>query len=408
MTHDHRLATPVAVALNRRTVLQATALTLLGAGAATQSRAARAQEATPQPEAPAANGAFPVDVQLALHEIVERNLAATESPGALVGVWQPGHGEWQHAAGLADITTGRAVSLDDHVRIASNSKAFTATAVLQLVDDGLVGLDDPIETYVPGIPNGEEITVRQVLGMDAGIADYIAIPEITAEYAANPMMPMGPDEILAIIRSSTPDYAPGAEIRYSNSNYIVLGFLLEAVTGQTAEAAITERVITPLGLTGTSVPYTAFMPEPSMHGYFAENLGDPLIDVTRSNPRFPWTAGSIISTLADMRAWGEALAQGTLLSPETQAARETWRPFNPAAPGVAYGLGLLNFNGLIGHNGGIAGYSSWILHEPASGFTIVIVVNRAGEKGGTADPFLHDILALLLPGDLPSAATPTA
>jgi len=300
------------------------------------------------------------------------------------------------------------VTLEDHVRIASNTKTFVATVVLQLVDEGLVGLDDPLEDYVPGIPNGTTITVRQVLGMNAGIADFIAVPEITAEYATNPLISMTPDEILAWIRESEPDYVPGTQVRYSNSNYVILGFLIEAVTGRSPAKEIEARLIAPLGLTGTSFPLTPFMPQPAMHGYFAESLGDPLIDVTRSNPGFPWTSGAMISTLADMHTWVKALATGsTLLSAGTLSERNTWEGLVPNAP-VGYGLGILNFRGFLGHNDGIAGYSSWMLHSPANGFTVVIVVNRAGEKGGTADPFLREILELFPEVVAAPAAAPAA
>ncbi|MCA9879331.1 MAG: beta-lactamase family protein, partial [Thermomicrobiales bacterium] len=271
---------------NRRTLLHASAASVVASSlGATGLTATAAQESTPQDVIEG----FALETQLALHQIVERNLAATETPGVLIGVWYPGHGSWQHAGGIGNLETAAPVTLADHVRIASNTKTFVATVVLQLVDEGLVGLDDPIEDYVPGIPNGSEITVRQVLGMDAGIADYVTVPEIAHEYEVNPLISLGLDEILTWIRESTPDFAPGAEIRYSNSNYIILGFLIEAVTGKTPETEIQERLIAPLGLTGTSFPLTPSMPEPYMHGYFATEMGDPLIDVTRSNPRFPWT-----------------------------------------------------------------------------------------------------------------------
>ncbi len=323
--------------LNRRKLLQASAAGVLATGLGIASRPVAAQEATPVPQ-DVADG-FSPEIQLALHQIVERNLAATEAPGALVGVWYPGQGEWQHAAGLADLETGAPVTLDDHVRIASNTKTFVATVVLQLVDEGLVGLDDPIEDYVPGIPNGTTITVRQVLGMNAGIADFIAVPEIAAEYAANPLIAMTPDDILAWIRESTPDFVPGAQVQYSNSNYVILGFLIEAVTGKSPANQIATRLIAPLGLTGTSFPLTPTLPEPVMHGYFAENLGDPLIDVTRSNPSFPWTTGAMISTLADMHTWVKALARGSSCSRPRRWRRATpgarWSPTPRSAMGWA-------------------------------------------------------------------------
>jgi D-alanyl-D-alanine carboxypeptidase len=196
-------------------------------------------------------------------------------------------------------------------------------------------------------------------------------------------------------------------VAYSNSNYILLGFLIEAVTGQSPAAEIQRRIFDPLGMTASSFPLTAWMPEPAMRGYFAEALGDPLIDVTRSNPNFAWTTGAVISTLADMRTWAVALAEGTLLTPVTQQARLQTRSLVEGPVSVAYGLGVLTFGGLVGHNGGIPGYSSWMLHDPESGATIAIVANRAGERGGTSDPILHGVLALLFPDRFPQLA-PTA
>jgi D-alanyl-D-alanine carboxypeptidase len=394
--------------LSRRRLLQASAGGALATGLAAVSLPAAAQDATPIPQ-DVVEG-FSPEMQLALHQIVERNLAVTQAPGALVGIWYPGQGEWLHAAGIADLETAAPVTLGDHVRIASNTKTFVATVVLQLVDEGLIGLDDPIENYVPGIPNGTTITVRQVLGMTAGIADYVTVPEIAAEYQANPLIALSPEEILTWIRESTPDSVPGAETHYSNSNYIILGFLIEAVTGNSPAKEIATRLIAPLGLSGTSFPLTPTMPEPVMHGYFAENLGDPLVDVTRSNPDFPWTAGAMISTLADIHTWVTTLATGsTLLSAETLAERNTW---NSLGPGAGYGLGIISLRGFLGHNGGILGYSSWMLHNPDNGFTVVIVVNRANEQGGTADPILRDILQLfpevVAAPEVASAATPAA
>ena len=407
---DHGIARASARAwqrtLSRRQTLRAgaTAITVaLGAG-----RSVAAQEATP-PSPTSDEPAFPADVQLALHEIVDRRLAETDTPGVLVGVWFPGHGTWLHAGGIGDLTTGAPVRLDDHVRIASITKTFVATVVLQLVDEGLLGLDDPLEDYVPGVPNGAQITIRQVLGMDAGIADYIAVPELAQEYQVNPVIDFGPGQILEVIRESTPDFAPGDAVHYSNSNYILLGFVIAAVSGRSPEVEIKERILDPLGMAETSFPRTPVMPEPYMHGYFSAKLGDPLIDVTRSNPAFPWTAGAMISTLHDMRTWAIALADGSLLTPETHQTRLETRALTTAPTHLGYGLGVLTFNGLIGHNGGIPGYNSWLLHDPATELTLVIVVNLASETGGAADLFLRDMLELLLPdrfAPLQPVATP--
>ena len=399
--------------LPRRSLLRAGGVALAAPLIAAESMAAgiTAQEgATATPAGAgreAAEVPFPAETQLALEAIVDGAMAATMTPGALVGVWYPGQGTWTKAAGIGDLATGAPVTLGDHVRIASNTKTFVGVVVLQLVDEGEIGLDDPLERYVPGIPNGDEITIRQVLGMTAGVYNFVRDPRIAEGYAADPLLPFTPEDALAIIRDSSPDYAPGTSVQYSDSNYILLGFVVEAVTGRPLGQEIDERLVAPLGLTETTFPNTPEMPQPAMHGYAAAGLGDPLVDATASNPDVPWGSGAMVSTLADLKVWVEALATGALVTPETFAQQLAFTPF-PTVPGleVGYGLGLLTYNGLLGHNGGIVGYSSWMMHDPATGATLVIVTNRSGIEGGTADPIFGGITQLLFPDRFPPLAIP--
>lgn len=399
--------------LTRRAALQAGAVSLVTTALAAHglSFSADAQDASPAATAgspsPAGDAAFPPEQQLAMEAIVATSMAQTSTPGALVGVWYPGRGTWLHDAGIGDLTTAAPVTIDDHIRIASITKTFTATVVLQLVDEGKLGLDDHLEQFVPGIPNGDRITLRQVLGMTAGIFDYVADPEFAAAYDRDPLLPFSPSQAVGIIRRHAPDFPPGAQVQYSNSNYMLLGSIIEQVTGQAAGAVITDRIITPLGLTSTSFPTTPEMPSPYTHGYEAAAVDDALRDVTRSNPDVPWTAGAIISTLADLRTWAKALADGTLLSPATQRERLTWGVIPGEVLDVRYGLGILEVNGLIGHNGGIAGYSSWMVHAPEEDATVVVVTNRGGSEGGTSDPIFLNLARLLFPERFPAlAATP--
>ena len=402
--------------LTRRAALQAG-----GAGFAAMAlgtlgqRNTMAQEATPQVTgspipAPAVDETpFPATEQLAMETIVAASLSKTATPGALVGVWYPGRGTWKHAAGVGDLATAAPVTIDDHVRIASITKTFVATLILQLVDEGKLSLEDRLESLIPGIPNGNEITLRQVLGMSAGIYDYVQDPVIAVDYTADPLYPFTPEDALAIIRASTPNFSPGEKAQYSNSNYILLGMIAEHLTGQSIATDISERILQPLGMTDTSFATDADMPEPYMHGYTEKGTGDDLRDVTRSNPDIPWASGAMISTLADLRIWAKALAEGTLLSPSTQRERLTWGSFETTPLDVAYGLGILKINGLLGHNGGILGYSSWMVHAPEEDATVVVVTNRGGNEGGTSDPIFIQLVSLLFPDRFPSIpATPEA
>ena len=364
-----------------------------------------AQEATPMANAGAAT--FSPEEQLALTTIVETSLAQTNTPGAVVGVWYPGRGEWTYAAGIQDLTTAAPTTTDSHVRIASITKTFTATVILQLVDEGQLSFDDTLEPFVPGIANGDQITIRQVLGMTAGIFNYVEDPIFLADFELDPVMAFTPQDAVEIMRRYPADFAPGEDIRYSDSNYILLGLIIEQLTGQTADVAITERVIRPLGLTQTVFATTPDLPDPFVRGYEAAVPGATLRDMTASNPYVAWTAGAMYSTLSDLRVWAKALADGSLLSPAIQQERLTFNAFPGEALEVGYGLGILSLNGLIGHNGGIFGYSTWMVHAPEEDATVVVATNRANNDGGTADPIFIQIAQLLFPERFASATTAT-
>ena len=183
-----------------------------------------------------------------------------------------------------------------------------------------------------------------------------------------------------------------------HSNYILLGLIIEQVTGRSVAAEIAERIIVPLGLTQTSFAATPEMPDPYAHGYAVDHVGAPLRDVTRSNPDVAWAAGAMISTMDDLRVWVDALVAGSLLSPSLQAERlaiEEWRS-EPVR--VGYGLGILEIGGLLGHNGGIMGYGSWMMRDPETGATLVVVTNQGSTTGGIASVIIFgEITDLLFP-----------
>jgi D-alanyl-D-alanine carboxypeptidase len=397
------LPTPIGSGpLSRRALLAGSLVLATAAAEPRPARSVRSQMATPVPPS---EEAFPAEVQLQLAAIVETALAETATPGALVGVWIPERGTWTMAAGIGDLATAAPTTLDDHFRIASTTKTFTATVVLQLVEEGRLSLDDRLGHFITGIPNGDEITIRQLLGMSAGIYNFIYDPLITVDYVADPLLPFSPQHVVDIVRAhGEADFPPDAEVVYSDTNYVLLGLIIEQVTGRSVAAEITDRIILPLGLTGTSYPETPEMPAPYAHGYLGEQPGEPLRDVTRSTPAVPAAAGAMISTVADLKTWADALATGTLLSPALQAERLRFRRF--AQWPLSYGLGILEGYGFLGHSGGIFGYSSWMLYDPDTRATLVMVTNRASTEGGTVNPILDGILRLLFPGRLPDIPGP--
>jgi D-alanyl-D-alanine carboxypeptidase len=337
--------------------------------------------------------------QSALTAIVEKGMTEQRQPGVIVGIWIPGRGSWITAFGKADIEANRPMDHADHVRIASITKTFVATAILQLVDQGKLHLDDKFEAYVEGIPNGEKITLRQLLGMTSGIYDFTGDQQFLKDFAANPLMPFGPQDVVAIVRRHVPEFAPGAKVAYCDTNYVLLGVVLEKATGKPVAQVIEEQILTPLKLRGTSFPVTAMMPAPFARGYYAGEDGkEKLKDYTSTNPNVAWTAGAMISTLDDLRIWTKVLATGALLKPETHIEQLRFGTVGDSGGlSIGYGLGIAKFGDFIGHNGAILGYTTALLYLPDADATLVLEGNQSSNFSNAATEILLALAKHLFP-----------
>ncbi|MDX3336603.1 serine hydrolase [Streptomyces sp. ME02-6979.5a] len=301
-------------------------------------------------------------------------------PGAVVGLWMPGKGSYIHASGVGNTVTGEPMSAGTRIRIGSETKTFTVTALLQLVDDKRVKLDDPISRYVSGVRNGDRITLRQLAGMRSGLFPYTADAGFVHDLLSDPYRSFTPRGVLAYGMQHKNTFEPGAEFQYSNSNLVLLGLVIEKVTGQPLDRVIHERVLRPARLRSTLFPTGAEFPEPHAHGYTDQTLSGETEDATDWNPSWAWAAGAMISDLHDLRRWAKVVATGELLSPETQAQRLTTLP--TGFPGLSYGLGIFETGGWIGHNGSLPGYETVTVYLPAQKATMVIMINTDSLSGG--------------------------
>jgi D-alanyl-D-alanine carboxypeptidase len=297
-------------------------------------------------------------------------------PGVSIEISGP-KGDYTKAYGVADRATGAPLRLNDHIRIASITKTFTATAILRQVAAGKLDLETPIAKWFPRVPNAETITVRDLLAMRSGLYDFTAEPKFLKEFDENPLLKFGPQDVVKIVSEHKPVAEPDAETHYTDANYVLLGLILEKVTGESAEAAITKEVIKPLHLTHTSFPATAKMPAPFSHGYFAGDKGEGKIrDYTAVNPKVAWTAGAMVSTLGDLHKYASQLATGALLPKKLQEERLRFGALaNGDGPSVGYGLGILHFGNWLGHDGAIYGFSTVTMYEPKTGATISAAAN---------------------------------
>lgn len=335
----------------------------------------------------AAPGAGPdrPELQQAIQEIVDSGLA-----GVQLRV-RDERGEWVGSTGVRELGQTAAPPTDGHFRIGSNTKTFVATLVLQLVAAGDVGLDNPAADYLPDLGVDRRITVRHLLQQTSGLFDYTGDTYPNGQYV--PGIPWQgkawvdkrfhtyqPKELARLGLSEKLKFDPGTNWAYSNTNYVLAALLVENVTRRPYGEELRQRILEPLGMSGTEVPgVSPELREPHAHGYYGyrdDKDADKwkVVDVTRQNPSWIHAAGEMTSTTADLQTFFAALHSGKLLPPALLAEMRTPFPDNV----LGYGLGLMaqktgpNCGGTVyTHNGGVKGYGV-LMYSSADGRTTMI------------------------------------
>ena len=286
-------------------------------------------------------------------------------PGALAAKTDKDGNTVGATAGKGNLATGEAPPLDGEVRIASNTKTFVAVLIMKMVEEGKVKLNEPIETYLPGIVKGQgvdgkKITVRQLLQHTSGLPEF---GDGQLDYFAIRNDYVSPRDVLDGVLSRPAQFAPGAKFQYNNANYVALGLLAERVAKRPIAEQIETKIVKPLGLKHT------YMPAPGEktirgkhpHGYHTRD-GKPgkLEDITEADPSWEWAAGSMISTPSELNKFMQSVFDGSLLS---QASISEMKKSVPAPEmGGEYGLGLIGYKstcGVVwGHSGNNPGFHS--------------------------------------------------
>ncbi len=299
-------------------------------------------------------------VRAALRRLAER----ADAPGAAALVRRTDGDTRFIASGVADIRTGRRVHRDDHFRAGSLTKTVIAAVTLRLAAQGRLGLDDTVEEHLPGLVrgqgnNGRNITLRQLLNHTSGLFDYTADPELARQLAEAADRTHTPASLVRTALAHRPRSAPGAAWHYSNTNYVLLGMVIERATGRSYAAEARREVLAPLGLRGTSFPGArTALPAPHGRGYTRDGgtrSGGARRDVTELNPSSAGAAGELISTLDDLARLVSGLLRG-----EAAPRAELRRMRDTSASGGRYGMGLFPVRlpcgvTLWGHNGEING-----------------------------------------------------
>ncbi|MFE5024341.1 serine hydrolase domain-containing protein [Streptomyces sp. NPDC056656] len=318
-------------------------------------------------------------VEKELDAAVQKVMREANVPGVTFGVWTPDKGEYVKSFGVADKSTGQKMSPDLHMRIGSETKTFTVTSILKLVDEKKVGLDDPIGKYIDGVPNGDKITIRQLAEMRSGLFNYSADEGFYKALTSDPNRPFTPQQLLDYSFKHPVLFEPGKEFYYCNTNLILLGLVVEKESGRPLNEYIKDNILTPAGMKQTSFPTGNEFPQPHSQGYTNQTASGKTEDSADWNPSWGWAAGAMISTLNDLRIWAPTVATGkfpggdTMISPATQKQRLITP--KTTIPGAGYGLGIFNVQGWIGHNGSLPGYESLTIYLPSAKATLVVVLN---------------------------------
>jgi D-alanyl-D-alanine carboxypeptidase len=297
-------------------------------------------------------------------------------PGALVAVRVPGNHEWSLALGESDVAHRTPMDRSSHFPIRSITKAFTVTALLQLVRDGTLTLDQTVDRYVAGIPNGDTITLADLAGMQSGLADYSGTDAFRAAFGADPGRVWTSQQLIDFAIPSSPKFSPRAQYDYSNTNTVLLGMVVAKATGKPVGEVITASIVDALGLEGTAYATALLPPDPHPTPYEVDQAtGDVEVDPFIS-PSSLDAAGAMVSTLDDLSVWAAALGDGRLIGATLQRVRmDSARAATNGPTYDIYGLGIGSIKGWWGHTGSGIGFQVAAMYDPRSHATIAVMVN---------------------------------
>lgn len=394
-------------------------------------------DTTTATSAPQASALKPIDPK-AFQAVVDAAAEKLKVPGAMVLLRTP-QGDFNAAVGTTELGAQIPPAANTHFRIASNTKTMTAALIVLLAQDGKLKFSDPVSAYVPGVPNGENISVAQLLKMRSGLYGYTADPALSAAMDADPRKAWTPQEVLAIAYRHPPQFAPDASYEYSNTNYALLGLIAEKAGGRPLAEQFQERLFGPVGLTQTSLPAAddTSMPNPYSHGYmyggsFYALADDPYpadmqaaawagtlhpIDYTNQNSSYATAAGGAISTADDLATWMKALVSGKVFNADYHqqwlTSLQAEDPDAPDGQKYGYGISYQRFGpnaAMFYHGGELPGFNSFMGYDPDNDVTLVIWTNLTLSPDGktTAQAMLPTVLDEIYAGlSLEGPPTPT-
>ncbi|KUI29663.1 D-alanyl-D-alanine carboxypeptidase [Mycobacterium sp. IS-1742] len=369
----------------------------------------------------------------AVMDIVRKTMADAHLRSVIVRVTEDGDEILSRA--LGESMTGVPATADMHFRNGAVAISYVATLLLLLVEDGTVSLDDRLSRWLPDVPHSDRVTLGQLAQMTSGYHDYVLGNDAFADAAyADPFRAYTTDDLFEFAVHKPLQYEPGTNWSYAHTNYVLLGLALERATGRPMADLLGERVLRPLGLTGTRASLTAEIPEPALHAFSSERRQaldipagtDFYEESTYWNPSWTITHGAVqTSTVADLEATAVGVGSGTLLSPESyrRMVSTDLRGRTRAQPGCptcapmndryTYGLGIVVSGNWLLQNPMLSGYGAVAAYLPSRRLAIAVAVtftpqafDSLGDYTNGAQTLFSRIAAELAPDDAPPAPPP--
>jgi len=317
-----------------------------------------------------------------IDSLVKDYMALKKTPAVSIAVVRGRDTLVMRGYGLASREANRAATASTVYRIGSLTKQFTSAGIMREVEQGKLSLNDPVSKYLPDIPTrGQRITVRHLLTHTSGLHNYTDSPEWAKHWTED----MTPRQIVAFVDKDTLDFAPGTKYSYSNTGYVLLGMILEKVTGRPYAAYLEREFFKPLGLTQTS-----YCPQRPTDPQFAEGYATTSGTVKPAEPLSmtqPFSAGALCSTVRDLVKWHRALLDGRVVGARSYALMTTADTLNNGSR-INYGFGLvpgeLGGERTIGHSGGINGYTTYGMYMPDETLNVIVLTNSDGGPGPLA------------------------
>ena len=335
-----------------------------------------------------------------LDQVLAQQAVDNKIPGLTATISFPDGSTWNGANGLGDPTRNIAVEPDTTFVVGSITKTFVTAAIMQLVDEGKLSLDDPLSKWKPDYPNGENITLRMLLGHTSGLYDYFNHPEYNLRVFNEPDHHWTPQEVLDNFVLE-PKFPPGEGYHYSNTNFLLLGLVVEAATGKPLGDVLKERFFEPLGLDHTFDQSSATPPPPGgALGCLQRESGPICLDdgtdyrPTLSAATVAYGAGDIVSTSSDLAEWVKALYGGDVVSADSLAQMTDWHQYAQEAYGLGTRARTIGGHQAFGHTGSLRGFDAAMWYTPDLDTSMVTLTNRGRID---ANPIIDALSAVAIP-----------